>query len=79
MKAGLAQPVQLFDLRADRHEKDDLAAKQPEKVKALQALWDAWNAHNVPPRWEDPRWNDGNTKSAPQAAKKKGAKQKAAK
>lgn len=79
VKAGLAQPVQLFDLRADRHEKDDLAAKQPEKVKALQALWDAWNAHNVPPRWEDPRWNDGNTKSAPQAAKKKGAKQKAAK
>ena len=79
VKAGLAQPVQLFDLRADRHEKDDLAAKQPEKVKALQALWDAWNAHNIPPRWEDPRWNDGNTKSAPQAAKKKGAKQKAAK
>ena len=79
VKAGLAQPVQLFDLRADRHEKFDLAAKQPEKVKALQALWDAWNAHNIPPRWEDPRWNDGNTKSAPQAAKKKGAKQKAAK
>lgn len=79
VKAGLAQPVQLFDLRADRHEKDDLAAKQPEKVKALQALWDAWNAHNIPPRWEDPRWNDGNTKSATQAAKKKGAKQKAAK
>ena len=79
VKAGLVQPVQLFDLRADRHEKDDLAAKQPEKVKALQALWDAWNAHNIPPRWEDPRWNDGNTKSAPQAAKKKGAKQKAAK
>jgi arylsulfatase A-like enzyme len=79
VKAGLAQPVQLFDLRADRHEKDDLAAKQPEKVKALQALWDAWNAQNMPPRWEDPRWNDGNTKSAPQAAKKKGAKQKAAK
>lgn len=79
VKAGLAQPVQLFDLRADRHEKDDLAAKQPEKAKALQALWDAWNAHNIPPRWEDPRWNDGNTKSAPQAAKKKPAKQKAAK
>jgi arylsulfatase A-like enzyme len=79
VKAGLAQPVQLFDLRADRHEQDDLAAKQPEKVKALQALWDAWNAHNIPPRWEDPRWNDGNTKSATQAAKKKGAKQKAAK
>ncbi len=79
VKAGLAQPVQLFDLRADRHEKDDLAAKQPEKAKALQALWDAWNAHNIPPRWEDPRWNDGNTKSAPQAGKKKGAKQKAAK
>ena len=79
VKAGLVQPVQLFDLRADRHEKFDLAAKQPEKVKALQALWDAWNAHNIPPRWEDPRWNDGNTKSAPQAAKKKGAKQKAAK
>ncbi len=79
VKAGLAQPVQLFDLRADRHEQDDLAAKQPEKVKALQALWDAWNAQNMPPRWEDPRWNDGNTNKESAKSKGKAAKKKSAK
>ena len=79
VKAGLNQPVQLFNLKDDRTEKDDLAAKQPEKVKSLQALWDAWNANNLPPRWEDPRWNDGNNKNDPEAAKKKAAKKKAAK
>ena len=79
VKAGLNQPVQLFNLKEDRNEKDDLAAKQPEKAKALQALWDTWNANNLPPRWEDPRWNDGNNKNDPEAAKKKAAQKKAAK
>ena len=79
VKAGLNQPVQLFNLKDDRNEKDDLAAKQPEKAKALQALWDAWNANNLPPRWVDPRWNDGNNRDDPEAMAKKKAKKKAAK
>jgi hypothetical protein len=28
---------------------DDLSAKLPDKVKALKALWDEWNAKNVIP------------------------------
>lgn len=79
VKAGLSQPVQLFNLKDDRNEKNDLAAAQPEKAKSLQALWDAWNAHNLPPRWEDPRWNDGNNRDDPEAMAKKKAKKKAAK
>lgn len=79
VKAGLSQPVQLFNLKDDRNEKDDLVAKHPEKAKALQTLWDTWNANNLPPRWVDPRWNDGNNRDDPEAMAKKKAKKKAAK
>ena len=48
-------------------------------MKGLQTLWDAWNANNVPPRWEDKRWNDGNNKNDPEAAPKKKNAKKAAK
>lgn len=79
VKAGLNQPVQLFNLKDDRNEKNDLAPTNPDKVKGLQALWDAWNANNLPPRWVDPRWNDGNNRDDPEAMAKKKAKKKAAK
>lgn len=79
VKAGLNQPVQLFNLKDDRNEKNDLAPTNPDKVKGLQALWDAWNANNLPPRWVDPRWNDGNNRDDPEAMAKKKAKKKTAK
>ncbi len=34
---------ELFDLAADPGETNDLAARQPDKVKELKALWDQWN------------------------------------
>jgi len=77
VKAGLQQPVQLFNLKTDRNEKNDLAKDQPEKVKALQTLWDAWNANNLPPCWVDPRWNTGNNKNDPEMPARKKAKRKA--
>ncbi|HEY5311496.1 MAG TPA: sulfatase-like hydrolase/transferase [Pirellulales bacterium] len=40
---------ELFDLAADIGEKNDLSAKNPEKVAELKALWDAWNAEQAPP------------------------------
>jgi arylsulfatase A-like enzyme len=40
--------AKLYNLRADVHEDKDLAAAQPEKVKELQAKWDAWNKLNIP-------------------------------
>ncbi len=45
----------LFNLAQDISEKNDLAAKRPEKVRALQAEWDAWNKDNVAPKWADSR------------------------
>jgi len=44
-------PPQLFDLASDPGETKDLSAAQPEKVAALKALYDRWNAQNEPPRW----------------------------
>jgi hypothetical protein len=43
--------VKLYNLADDIGEKTDLSAKQPEKVKELQADWDRWNTGNVPPLW----------------------------
>jgi len=39
---------ELFDLKADPAERNDLAAQRPDKVKALVALWDSYvRANNV--------------------------------
>ena len=43
--------AKLYNLAADIGESNDLAAAQPDKVKELQARWDAWNAGNVEPLW----------------------------
>ena len=56
VKPSLDDPPHLFNLAQDVGEKNDLAAAQPEKVKQLQALLDAWNANNEPPLWIDNRW-----------------------
>ncbi len=45
----------LYNLVQDVSEKNDLAAARPEKVRTLQAEWDAWNRENVAPKWMDSR------------------------
>ena len=50
---------QLYDLRQDPGERNDLAAREPERVAALRRAWAEWDAQNIPPRWhggvvEDP-------------------------
>jgi arylsulfatase A-like enzyme len=57
VKPSLKEAPKLFHLARDPGERHDLAAQQPERVKQLQALWDAWNAKNEPPRWQDERWD----------------------
>lgn len=47
----------LFNLSKDIGETNNLASRNPEKVKELQGLWDKWNANNESPRWIDNRWN----------------------
>lgn len=39
---GASEPPRLFDLRADPHERADLAAARPEDVKRLAKLLDGW-------------------------------------
>jgi arylsulfatase A-like enzyme len=43
--------AKLYDLAHDIGEKTDLAAKEPAKLKELEAAYDRWNAGNVSPRW----------------------------
>jgi arylsulfatase A-like enzyme len=69
------QPVteaRLYHLSDDIGETKDLAATMPDRVKELQAKWDAWNATLVQPLWGDGRVaNDG---PGPGAPSKKGNK-----
>ena len=44
-------PAKLYNLATDIGETSDLASTQPEKLKELQAKWDAWNATLAKPLW----------------------------
>ena len=74
VKAGKEMTPMLVNLATDLGEQTDLTAKEPEKAKALQALWDKWNATMQPPRWEDRRWDGEEDRKAGKKAKKKAAK-----
>jgi arylsulfatase A-like enzyme len=47
--------AQLFNVTKDIGEKENLAAKEPEKLKQLEAAYKGWNAGNVEPAWGPPR------------------------
>jgi arylsulfatase A-like enzyme len=51
MKAKGATPAKLYNLAQDIGEANDLAAKQPEKLKELEAVWQKWNAQLAQPLW----------------------------
>lgn len=70
VKAHISTPPRLFNLAHDIGEDTDLADKHPEKVRALQLLWDAWNTQNEPPRWNDDRWNGDGDKKKKTTSKK---------
>jgi arylsulfatase len=40
--AKASQPWELYDMAADRTEMNNLAGRQPDKVKELAARWEAW-------------------------------------
>jgi arylsulfatase A-like enzyme len=48
---GKATPMKLYNLADDIGETNDLAAKMPEKVKELDAVWQKWNAQLARPLW----------------------------
>ncbi|MBN1417726.1 MAG: arylsulfatase, partial [Planctomycetes bacterium] len=43
---------ELYDIDADRSELNDLAASQPERVRAMAALWEAWAKRAGVVPWE---------------------------
>ena len=52
---------ELYDMTADRVERNDLAARRPDLVKALAAAWDAWAARTHVDPWPGPPrlpWGD---------------------
>jgi len=50
-RVGQHSPPRLYNLKTDITEKTDLASQQPDRVKQMQADYDAWNKQNEPPRW----------------------------
>lgn len=76
VKASKDMPPMLVNLSTDPGEKTDLSAKEPEKAKALQKLFDQWNATMQAPRWEDQRWNgEESRKEGKKEKRKKKAKE----
>lgn len=71
VKASKDMPPMLVNLSTDPGEKTDLSAKEPEKAKALQKLFDQWNATMQPPRWEDLRWNGEESRKGGKKEKRK--------
>jgi arylsulfatase len=52
---------ELYDMTADRVERNDLASKHPEMVRKLAADWEAWATRANVDRWAGPRvtnWGD---------------------
>lgn len=78
-QTGRGQPVtetKLYNLAADIHEDNNLAASKPDKVKELQAQWDAWNQRNVTPLWG--KGSGGEDGKSDQGSEKKKRKKVAA-
>ncbi len=80
VKPHVNDAPRLFNLARDLGESEDLAAREPDKVKSLQALWDRWNAGHEAPRWVDERWDGDGTRNveAARAAKRVAAASRAA-
>ena len=43
--------AELYNVTKDIGEKENLAAKNPEKLRELAAMWDQWNAGNIEAAW----------------------------
>ncbi len=48
------EPLALYNLAVDIGEKKNLAAEQPDRVRAMEATWKKWNAELKEPLWTDP-------------------------
>jgi arylsulfatase A-like enzyme len=78
LTGGRNQPVtasKLYNLATDIGETRDWATEMPDKVKELQAKWDAWNVANIKPLWgSGQKDSDGAEPGAPLPQKGKRAR-----
>jgi arylsulfatase A-like enzyme len=49
--AANIEGVELYNLAQDIGEKDNLAEKDPAKLKELAAAWEKWNSQLIDPKW----------------------------
>ena len=49
--AASTEGAELYHLAKDIGEKENLAAKEPEKFQQLASAWNQWNAGNIDPAW----------------------------
>jgi arylsulfatase A-like enzyme len=52
---GSAVGAHLYNLATDIEEQNDLAAKEPQRVRQLATAWEKWNAELQEPRWRPQR------------------------
>ncbi len=51
LESGKNSGRKLYNLAKDIGESDDLAMKEPEKMKELEDIWQSWNKELKPPLW----------------------------
>ena len=70
---GPGGPWELYNLKADRTEQQDVAAQHPDKVKELVGQWEAWarRANAVPWIWKPAYGEEVQPKDAVEKPKKK--------
>ena len=56
---------QLYDLATDLGEKTNVAAQHADIVAEMSAAWQAWDAHNIAPRWKGSPSEDPTAKAEP--------------
>jgi arylsulfatase A-like enzyme len=59
---GSAAGAHLYNLATDIGEQNNLAAKEPERVRQLATAWEKWNAQLEEPRWTPERAQSGDAK-----------------
>jgi arylsulfatase len=73
--ANYKEDWELYDLGSDRSETQNLAQSEPERVKRMAQLWDAWAARSFVDNWADlpggrrrpQNWGTGGTPKHPEA------------
>ncbi len=70
VKASREMAPLLVNLAGDPAEQHDLTAREPERARVLQALFERWISTIAPPRREDRRWDGEEDRKASRPGRK---------